>query len=224
MLPPFLFLSLSLSIQPHDLFTSCYQLTQLVNSAAVGGIFRTYYIHTLDNNLDATYDFAPFMIWGGTELWCIIILGSVPPLRPLFVKFFAGSRLTSLSSHPSRSGNSGAGGIGNTNSRSLYGPGSARITTDSKRSQLRSVEEGVGVGAENRTKLAWMSRNRSVDKLGSGSVMDCEDDERGLIMPMPKDGIVVQSTFEMVETKRADGGKDRDVRSVRAKTSEVDLV
>jgi len=32
------------------------------------------------------------MIWGGTEVWLLIILGSIPPLRPLFRKLFMKAR------------------------------------------------------------------------------------------------------------------------------------
>ncbi|KAG8623353.1 hypothetical protein KVT40_008329 [Elsinoe batatas] len=34
-------------------------------------------------------DFGPFMIWASTELWTVIIIGSIPPLRPLFLRLFS---------------------------------------------------------------------------------------------------------------------------------------
>lgn len=44
------------------------------------------------------------MIWGGTEVWLLIILGSIPPLRPLFAKLFTKARQRVGSSGSSRSG------------------------------------------------------------------------------------------------------------------------
>ena len=172
------------------------------------------------------------MIWGGTELWCIIILGSVPPLRPLFVKFVATNRFLSSSSHPSRrSGNSSGNSAGGAHARYLYGAKTARIMTDSTRSQLRSVSADDADREREReangTKQSWLGRNRSADKMGN--VVDWDDDERVLIMP--KDGIVVQSTFEMVETRKADAGskheqgRGRDCKGgVEAMASESDPV
>jgi len=146
------------------------------------------------------------MIWAGTELWFIIILGSIPPLRPLFVKYVQpGKLLSSLGSKRSRSGNgkdgSDGSGSGNNQSSSAQGSGgSAPSVTDEK---------------------------RLLNHLG-GTPATGEDREDGEDMHLKsKDGIVVQSTFEMVETEGRDWGgdveKDKDEKSGR-RTSQADLV
>ncbi|GAB7344698.1 hypothetical protein MBLNU457_3173t2 [Dothideomycetes sp. NU457] len=76
---------------------------------ALSSALRTYYIRSLASR-DFTHSTAHFMIWGGTELWLLIILGSIPPLRPLFAKLFTkarqrvGSSNTALSEATGRQG------------------------------------------------------------------------------------------------------------------------
>ncbi|PSK42881.1 hypothetical protein B9Z65_6835 [Elsinoe australis] len=55
---------------------------------ATAAIIRTYYIKRLENPKDFTWEFVPFLSWACTELWFVIILGSIPPLRPLFKRWF----------------------------------------------------------------------------------------------------------------------------------------
>ncbi|KAF2226026.1 hypothetical protein BDZ85DRAFT_317136 [Elsinoe ampelina] len=76
---------------------------------AAAAIIRTYYIKRLENPLDFTWEFAPFLSWAATELWFVIILGSVPPLRPLFKRWFgkAKSQLTSSQGPTSKTTKSG---------------------------------------------------------------------------------------------------------------------
>jgi len=44
------------------------------------------YINLLTHNFVAKY--ARVIIWGSIEQWLIVILGSIPPLRPLFLRIF----------------------------------------------------------------------------------------------------------------------------------------
>ncbi|KAL8685133.1 MAG: hypothetical protein Q9224_005948 [Gallowayella concinna] len=52
-------------------------------SAAAGAV-KTYYLQQLRSRADFTYDATSLMIWYTTEMYVIIIAGSLPTLRPLF--------------------------------------------------------------------------------------------------------------------------------------------
>ncbi|PNS17610.1 hypothetical protein CAC42_3005 [Sphaceloma murrayae] len=75
---------------------------------AAAAIIRTYYIKRLENPNDFTWEFVPFLSWACTELWFVIILGSIPPLRPLFKRWFGKVKSNlSQSGGPSRSTRTG---------------------------------------------------------------------------------------------------------------------
>jgi len=128
----------------------------------VSGLFRTVYGGSLDRGIDLTYDYVKFIMWGGTELWLVIILGSIPPLRPLFVKIFHKAKKHTMSSRLA--------------SRTDYAPGTHPTNT------IASIP-----GVPKRPELY---RGLTHDTTGSQE-----------FVLMPKDGIVVHSTFEMVESK-----------------------
>ncbi|KAI9691535.1 MAG: hypothetical protein M1822_007606 [Bathelium mastoideum] len=46
------------------------------------------YILTLTAQQDVIFAISPLIIWAATEMWLIIIMGSIPPLRTLLVRFF----------------------------------------------------------------------------------------------------------------------------------------
>ncbi|KAL8912928.1 MAG: hypothetical protein Q9171_002127 [Xanthocarpia ochracea] len=54
-------------------------------SAAAGAI-KTYYLQLLHHREDFIYEATSLMIWYTTEMYIIIVAGSLPTLRPLFVK------------------------------------------------------------------------------------------------------------------------------------------
>ncbi|KAL8928413.1 MAG: hypothetical protein Q9172_000899 [Xanthocarpia lactea] len=54
-------------------------------SAAAGAI-KTYYLQLLHHREDFIYEATSLMVWYTTEMYIIIIAGSLPVLRPLFVK------------------------------------------------------------------------------------------------------------------------------------------
>ncbi|KAG8532526.1 uncharacterized protein KY384_002403 [Bacidia gigantensis] len=56
--------------------------------AAVGGVMKTINIKFIEAQDDKNYFIANLVIWAYTESWLIIILGCLPPLRPLFVTMF----------------------------------------------------------------------------------------------------------------------------------------
>ncbi|KAF4547362.1 Hypothetical protein D9617_45g091400 [Elsinoe fawcettii] len=55
---------------------------------SIAVIIRTTLLKKLAASQDITWDFGPFMIWASTELWSVIIIGCIPPLRPLFLRLF----------------------------------------------------------------------------------------------------------------------------------------
>ncbi|KAF2219404.1 hypothetical protein BDZ85DRAFT_252642 [Elsinoe ampelina] len=65
---------------------------------AIAVICRIVSLPSIFSSADPTYDFGGFMLWAVTEVWMVIILGSIPPLRPLFLRVFYGV-------HPHSSGN-----------------------------------------------------------------------------------------------------------------------
>ncbi|GAM89067.1 hypothetical protein ANO11243_071020 [Dothideomycetidae sp. 11243] len=72
---------------------------------AAAAIMRTYYITKLRHPTDPTWDLVPFLAWASTELWFVIIIGSIPPLRPLFIRWFGNTKsLLSGSATRSRTG------------------------------------------------------------------------------------------------------------------------
>jgi len=119
------------------------------------------------------------MIWGGTELWCIIILGSIPPLRPLFAKlFFKAKNMTAYGS-TSRTND----GYGNGTGAQGYGRGTRK-----------SIIKSTGTVEE------------SNKQRGLASVLATGNGSQEEVLPMKEGlgGIVVHSTFEIVATKMED--------------------
>ncbi|KAI9667602.1 MAG: hypothetical protein M1821_000418 [Bathelium mastoideum] len=54
--------------------------------AAVAAVIKTVNVLSLRTAADKTYATSPLLIWSMVESWVIIIVGSIPPLRPLFLK------------------------------------------------------------------------------------------------------------------------------------------
>lgn len=75
---------------------------------AVASILRTSKVEVINSSPDVTRTYGPFMLWIAIELWVIVILTSVPVLRPLFLKVFYGIKSTKMSrSTTMRPGTSG---------------------------------------------------------------------------------------------------------------------
>ncbi|PNS21063.1 hypothetical protein CAC42_3400 [Sphaceloma murrayae] len=81
--------------------------------SGIGAILKTVYVLGLKSSINPTGATADLMTWAHVEVWLIIIMATLPPLRPLFVKCFRTIRtnLSSLSSthRKSRTANSSAG-------------------------------------------------------------------------------------------------------------------
>ncbi|KAF4548431.1 Hypothetical protein D9617_28g065370 [Elsinoe fawcettii] len=90
---------------------------------AVASVVRTVLLPTLIESTDITYDFGLFMVWSATELWAVIILGSIPPLRPLFLRFFSKVHTTVTSKSRSALGAYGRGTKAGTNNGTNNGHG-----------------------------------------------------------------------------------------------------
>ncbi|TKX22421.1 hypothetical protein C1H76_5203 [Elsinoe australis] len=123
----------------------------------IGAILRMKMLPYIAHSDDLTYDFYQFMAWGTVELWSVIILGSIPPLRPLFLRVVYGIKSKGASYGTSHGPATLAGGAGTMASR----PG------DKSTIQLNVMEKAKTTG-KNFSK-AGMS--------GRGS------DEEGLITP-----------------------------------------
>ncbi|KAG8626937.1 hypothetical protein KVT40_005882 [Elsinoe batatas] len=81
-----------------------------------GVILRMKMLPYIAHSSDLTYDFNHFMLWGTLELWLVIILSSLPPLRPLFLKVFYGIRSATRSyGRGTQAGTAGASGRGTHN-------------------------------------------------------------------------------------------------------------
>ncbi|MDI1487978.1 MAG: hypothetical protein OHK93_007252 [Ramalina farinacea] len=82
--------------------------------AAASGIVKTINLKFISAEKDITYFISSLVIWALTECWLVLILGCLPPLRPLFVSVF--HQLSTTHSRPKHSGyyynnNSKGGGI-----------------------------------------------------------------------------------------------------------------
>ena len=63
-------------------------MMSLINCrCAVAASMRTRYTFILSHPKDPTYDLVTFLAWASTELWFVIIIASIPPLRPLFLRW-----------------------------------------------------------------------------------------------------------------------------------------
>lgn len=58
------------------------------SSAAVASSIKTVEISTLSHVTDITWYLSNLIVWASTEMWVIVIVGCVPPLRPLFLQVF----------------------------------------------------------------------------------------------------------------------------------------
>ncbi|KAJ5759511.1 hypothetical protein N7520_006667 [Penicillium odoratum] len=58
-----------------------------MNSAGIAGINKTIAIASITESGDLTYAIYKLNTWVLTEMWFIIIFGSVPTLRPFFIRF-----------------------------------------------------------------------------------------------------------------------------------------
>lgn len=59
----------------------------MLYSAGIAGINKTIAIASITHVQDLTYAIYKLDIWVLTEMWVIIIFGSIPVLRPFFVRF-----------------------------------------------------------------------------------------------------------------------------------------
>ncbi|PSK37356.1 hypothetical protein B9Z65_2098 [Elsinoe australis] len=80
--------------------------------SAIGAILKTVYVLGLKTSTNPTGATADLMTWAHVEIWLLITFGTLPPLRPLFVKVFkvVSTHMSDLSyGRKSRQTNSSAG-------------------------------------------------------------------------------------------------------------------
>ncbi|TKX25771.1 hypothetical protein C1H76_1917 [Elsinoe australis] len=160
---------------------------------AVASVVRTVLLPTLITSKDITYDFGGFMVWSATELWAVIILGSIPPLRPLLTRFF--SKVHTTVSSKTRS--------------ALYGRGTHAGTQNGTAVQhgvpLQSVFAKSQAEKEREKKVAVMSSRGVGGGLDGGSEEDLTAAHRGAD---DLRGIYVSHEYaiEMGDRKKSESG------------------
>ncbi|KAF7177781.1 hypothetical protein CNMCM7691_006215 [Aspergillus felis] len=70
----------------HDIYVFSANVN-VSNRAGIAGINKTVAISTIVETADQTYAIAKLNTWVLTEMWFILIFGSIPVLRPFFVRF-----------------------------------------------------------------------------------------------------------------------------------------
>ncbi|KAF2153677.1 hypothetical protein K461DRAFT_292394 [Myriangium duriaei CBS 260.36] len=63
----------------------------------IASVLRTSFVPGINSSPNVTRAFGPFMLWIVIELWVIVILTSIPVLRPLFLKIFYGIKTSRAS-------------------------------------------------------------------------------------------------------------------------------
>ncbi|KAI9043610.1 uncharacterized protein KD926_003380 [Aspergillus affinis] len=71
--------------------------------AGIAGINKTIAIANITEATDQTYSIAQLNIWVLTEMWFILIFGSIPVLRPFFVRFSQSIKSTAYGSSRNQS-------------------------------------------------------------------------------------------------------------------------
>ncbi|PNS21242.1 hypothetical protein CAC42_1021 [Sphaceloma murrayae] len=102
-------------------------------------VLRTLSLPSVATSSDPTYEFGNFLLWAASEVWLVIILSSIPPLRPLFLRTFYGvSRLSS--NKPSRPTQQGTDNQTN-NGRNSVRSNNAKTTTNTHIAALDGISE-----------------------------------------------------------------------------------
>ncbi|KAI9925416.1 hypothetical protein MW887_005797 [Aspergillus wentii] len=95
-------------------------------AAACSGV-KTYELQALTTTGDITYALSHLIIWASTEGWIVVIVGCIPPIRPLIERIFQKLGLTKKSSSPLRP--SGAYGAFGSNPTGSHSHSQSRIYT-----------------------------------------------------------------------------------------------
>lgn len=76
---------------------------------SIAVILRIRSLPSIASSPDPTHQFGGFILWAATEVWLVIILGSIPPLRPLFLRVFYGIKQVSTGRDSRPTYNTGIG-------------------------------------------------------------------------------------------------------------------
>ncbi|KAJ5774897.1 hypothetical protein N7457_009793 [Penicillium paradoxum] len=111
--------------------------------AAVCSAVKTYELKALTTTKDITYAQSSLLIWASTEAWIVIIVGCVPPIRPLMERvlqhFGFSSKKTSTPYH-----NSSAHAAYGTNKSHLASHSNYQSNAYGGRGPFGDEEEGTG--------------------------------------------------------------------------------
>ncbi|KAG8631332.1 hypothetical protein KVT40_000472 [Elsinoe batatas] len=138
---------------------------------AIAVIMRMVLLPKISGGDDPTYDFTEFLYWAVSELWAVVILSSIPPLRPLFLRVFyniksstgshGGSKITT-----NRDGTKVNGGQSMA-LRTVQEAGEKKegitITTKTRALGIHDLEEGDG-GSEDGVLMGDSLREIRVDR------------------------------------------------------------
>ncbi|KAL6717504.1 hypothetical protein ACLMJK_005419 [Lecanora helva] len=109
--------------------------------AAVAGFIKTVAISRINVEVDGTYSTAPLIIWAFTEHWLVLILGTLPTLRPLFVHVFR--QVSSKNSWPH---NSKHGYVQQSDSRSIpLRPHAGKRKNEDTESEINILAPAAGI-------------------------------------------------------------------------------
>ncbi|RAL68231.1 hypothetical protein DID88_008934 [Monilinia fructigena] len=82
------------------------QISTNRTSAAICCIVKTTFLGSLNAHSDLTWKTYDLLVWSGSELFVIIVCGSIPPLKPYWDRYVSGKNPTSYGSGPANSYNS----------------------------------------------------------------------------------------------------------------------
>ncbi|KAL8705631.1 MAG: hypothetical protein Q9201_001268 [Fulgogasparrea decipioides] len=124
--------------------------------AAAAGIVKTIYIKLISVGEDPTYAISTLVIWAYTENWLVLILGSLPPLRSLFLRLFEQISTNASRSHTARThdgysqtySQSGTRG-GKGNNINMYPVGKKTPGASDDDSERNILSPGSGFGRVN---------------------------------------------------------------------------
>ncbi|GAM89762.1 hypothetical protein ANO11243_078010 [Dothideomycetidae sp. 11243] len=102
----------------------------------LASIVRTIVTYHVTSSFDITYNYPLLLTWTSVEIWSILILGSAPSLRPLFIKWF-GKAIPST-----RSGKTTSMGPTSTSRKGQTGMGNSAIV--SSRLDPMDIEAALG--------------------------------------------------------------------------------
>ncbi|KAF4547818.1 Hypothetical protein D9617_35g089690 [Elsinoe fawcettii] len=144
---------------------------------SIGVILRMKMLPYIAHSDDLTYDFNHFMLWGTLELWLVLILGCLPPLRPLFLRVFYGIKSATGSTGRTTQGRSQGTAARGTHNGTVNG-------TEMRNLDAGKSKQGITVGTSQVVNDGASDEESLVGSSSDGIVM-----RRDLHILVEKDGV-----------------------------------